>query len=197
MDTLAVRRGIFLADEINYYSQDVNRRAVVFTQGYGGDYAQRCVYKAPNGNRCQIGRYIREDVNIASIEGNTVSSILVQHALPPEILELGVVFLGYCQNLHDTKDNWDKYRGLSIQGEMAVELMISIFSLVMPPVINGRYVIESRTNPPVYIEDFLQGCRELETVESRSYSFTPLKQQNNVNFKSNYIGVQLVQKNLY
>ena len=99
-DSLAVKRRKFLEDTVNYYSEDVSRRAT--------NKAGKCVYLNSEGNNCAIGRYIEPNNQEALMFGGSVYRLLIKHptCLPKEIIDLGENFLTLVQNLHDSSSVW-------------------------------------------------------------------------------------------
>lgn len=90
------RRREFLEEGVAFYSEDVSRRATE---------RRSCFYRAENGNKCFIGRWIPDDKYDKDMEGKVITNWLVS-ILPTHISELGLEFLSMCQALHDGCDNW-------------------------------------------------------------------------------------------
>lgn len=159
-EQLARARGVFLADMINYYGVDPNGRRSVA--------GPACLYHSRDGRKCQIGRYIPDDKYRSALEGTSVVDIDLNDLLPPEVVELGEMFLSYCQLFHDSGVYWGSTY-LSNYGKDRLSAIIDTFKIIMPTKIGNRYLVETSTNPPSYIEDFISAMaiRE-ETVPCQS-----------------------------
>ena len=102
------QRKEFLEETVQFYSEDVTRRA---TDGY------HCMYRTEDGRKCAIGRHISDDKYTSRMEENSCVSNIVFYSLPQEIQDLGQDFLSHIQSLHDGDENWGKEKGLSPIGE--------------------------------------------------------------------------------
>lgn len=113
---LQERRLEFLNDTVNYYSEDVTRRAV--------DCYEICVYfDETTKNKCAIGRFIDENILKSKIQlFGSVARNEIFELLPKNIQELEKRFLMEMQFLHDNSDNWNE-NGLSEQGKHQVEVI--------------------------------------------------------------------------
>lgn len=97
-----------LEDTANHYNS--NNRAMK-------DNGQ-CMYLAPNGNKCAVGRYLNEehkDYKAALRFNFGVGKLLKRF---PNILtvDVPISFLSSLQDLHDRGSNWNE-KGLSEKGE--------------------------------------------------------------------------------
>jgi len=113
MDELQQRQLDFLEDTVKYYSEDTSRRAVKFSGG--------CFYRTDDGRKCAIGRHIPDELYNESIENKVIYSIIEFGCISDELRELGMLFLSYVQELHDSNVYWVSGEGLSIEGGKRVD----------------------------------------------------------------------------
>lgn len=114
----------FLIDMLDFYTQDVTKRA---TSG------NQCKYKTSDGKKCAIGRHIPDDKYIPEIEGYGVcgSGIISPFGLLPiEIQSLEADFLSKVQTLHDVSSYWGAI-GLTEQGRLFIKNIINLNSSEM------------------------------------------------------------------
>lgn len=91
----------FLNETVQYYSEDVKRRAVENVS---------CRYKTRDGKKCALGRWIPDNLYNENIEGCGVEDLISRDLLPDNIKILGAKFLMHVQRLHDFSGSWDKTR---------------------------------------------------------------------------------------
>ena len=109
----------FLQNTINYYSEDVNRRAVV-----DNDDCIECRYLTEDGRKCAIGRFLDITLEQSDKLSNTpVESNRILNLLPNEVRDLGSPFLTDIQFLHDNNFFWNE-EGLSHLGKKYVDTII-------------------------------------------------------------------------
>jgi len=108
----------FLDNMVAYYSEDPENRRSVGIQG--------CLYRAEDGSKCAIGRWIPDDKYNPRIEGTVASASCVFSCLPEQVCELGDDFLASVQNLHDQDPYWNK-TGLSKLGREQLATIRSIY----------------------------------------------------------------------
>lgn len=111
--TIKRRRLEFLEDTVEFYNEDVNRRATE------GSIRGMCSYKTPDGRKCAIGRHIPDKLYTENIEGNSIDENIM-NLLPIKIRKLSKGFLAAVQSLHDKDINWTK-KGISNIGLKDVE----------------------------------------------------------------------------
>lgn len=111
MKTIEQRRKEFLDETVEFYSEDVSRRAI--------NEIGKCRYRMNNGNKCAIGRWIPDEKYKLSLEGTSCNSEMLK-ILPDEIQELGCKFLWMVQQLHDRPQHWNK-EGLTEEGKKYIK----------------------------------------------------------------------------
>lgn len=160
---LRAARGLFFADMLNFYGQDISRRSTRITK-IDGSSSINCYYRHPeNNNKCQIGRYIPDNRYQKELEGS-IEKVL--HLLPASILNLGEGFLTDLQGFHDNKELWEDVEGgLSCLGIERKHNVINGHNLIMPSMLNGRYIVETTSETPMYIEDFIKAMEVLQYQE--------------------------------
>ena len=116
MKTIEERRRLFLDKTVEYYGEDLSRRAI--------NEDDSCYYRASDGKKCAIGRHIPDDKYSEDIEGNFVKAIF--NLLPSEIQEFGTKFLSNVQMLHDENEYWNykEGKGLSERGKQKYDYII-------------------------------------------------------------------------
>lgn len=120
--TLPMKTKLEIIDEtVQYYSEDVSRRA----QEFG-----TCNYMDDAGNRCAVGRCLAEEhiYDAADIEGPVRDLIIelgvadIDEVLSREYQGHDMFFWDDLQHLHDHEGYW-KVGGLTAKGEDWVERM--------------------------------------------------------------------------
>ena len=101
----------FLEDTVAYYSEDVNRRAVV---------NGTCCYRTEDGRCCAIGRFIEDKDYDESFEDHRIMDIF--NKLSQELQSLDKSFLSAVQDLHDDSGCWNT-EVLSDEGLKCVEFI--------------------------------------------------------------------------
>lgn len=102
----------FLQETVDYYSEDVSRRATKNS---------KCLYKTGDGRMCAVGRCLDPEKYELWMEGNSVElSPEIEEALKPQYRGFDVSFLQHVQDLHDKNINWGE-NGLTYEGEEAVK----------------------------------------------------------------------------
>lgn len=117
--TLIERQFDFLADTINHYSENPEKKRC-FNKVQGS-----CRYHPVNSKTdgCAIGRHMtRENQIKADMEFKNVEILIIikPELFPKWMRELGHDFLGKVQRLHDFGSNWNKSE-LSVKGEVEFE----------------------------------------------------------------------------
>lgn len=98
-----------LDDTVAFYEEDPSRRSVMEK---GSGFASKCVYIAPNGNRCALGRYI-EDEHIDKVSeferqksymcgAGLLFDFFTDEILRPEVRSLPTRFWADLQTYHDS-----------------------------------------------------------------------------------------------
>lgn len=111
---------MFLLDMLDYYTTDVNRRAIT-ENGF-------CRYKTNDNKSCAIGRFISNKDYKTEIEGKSVSCEEVKKLIPKELCNLSFEFLRDIQFLHDASKNWHE-NGLTERGKHKIIIIINNYSL--------------------------------------------------------------------
>lgn len=65
----------------------------------------RCLYRAPNGDKCAIGCLIPDELYTPELEGNGANMPIIEdvlHKIYPDVTDEDVLFLLDLQDLHDT-----------------------------------------------------------------------------------------------
>lgn len=116
--TLEEQRLAFLQDTVQYYSEDLTRRAASSNSG-------RCSYLTDDGRKCAIGRHIVENTYSPGFEISPLSEIF--KVLPNNVKALGYDFLSQVQSLHDKAINWNLTcnQGLTESGKHVVQRIIN------------------------------------------------------------------------
>lgn len=126
MNTLQQKQLAFLEDTVNFYNSE-NR-----VLAHNGACIYSSTVKSPG---CAIGRHLSKDLardfDVQKIMFNDrTDDLFVEYfeKLPTEIKELGDVFLGEIQALHDGGFNWNK-DGISETGKIEIERIKKSFNL--------------------------------------------------------------------
>lgn len=117
-----------LNETINFYSEDINRRAV------NEDTA--CMYNTEDGRHCAVGRCLTQEIQEQGInfDCNTNSVYRLQtdytldNILQPQYKGHKTSFWTRLQNLHDESPNWNK-EGLSSVGQLCVDRIKRDFNI--------------------------------------------------------------------
>ena len=109
------RMSKLLTDTKEYYEQDCTRR--------GLDDTLHCQYITPDGHKCSIGRLLPQwALNlIATKEWSELSVDCLLDELSPRVPKalsgIPIHFLTDLQSFHDDQCNWNKLKGVTIQGD--------------------------------------------------------------------------------
>lgn len=123
----------FLIDTIEFYGPDYYGR-----RGYDTT-RERCCFRTPDGKKCAVGRYIRDEMYQTWMEPHSVHS-LVHDSLPvrdlsweqvrdPKVAALSETFLQSIQSFHDTSRHWIDQGGLSFKGKETVQAIVEEYHL--------------------------------------------------------------------
>lgn len=112
---LKERQLAFLNDCITHYTSE-NRGIKVGTKNI-------CSYSGG----CQIGRYLPKKL-CKQLDKESVTVSYIIYELPNWMQKLGGSFLEATQDLHDSKNNWDK-KGLTERGKDKVKIIKENFDL--------------------------------------------------------------------
>lgn len=117
MKTIKEKRTAVLQDTIQYYTQDpIGRRCKNSEECC---YSPKTVDKEATSEGCAVGRLLPTELQEFLDEeytGHTISYNPLFEILPQEIQDLGQLFLGRLQYLHDSDEYWDS-QGLTEEGK--------------------------------------------------------------------------------
>lgn len=117
MKTIKEKRTAVLQDTIEYYTQDpIGRRCKNSEECC---YSPKTIDKEATSEGCAVGRLLPTELQEFLDEeytGLTVSYKPLFYTLPQEVQDLGQLFLGRLQYLHDSDEYWDS-KGLTEEGK--------------------------------------------------------------------------------
>ena len=111
-----------IEETVNYYSEDVNRRA----NNLGG-YS----YKTEDGRMCGVGRCFSEDADFSY--GDYIGKyeeayeVNLDDHLQEQYRGKSIEFWDFIQKLHDTSKYWDE-NGITLDGKMFVERLLEAYA---------------------------------------------------------------------
>ena len=109
-----------IEETVNYYSEDVGRRA----NNLGGYF-----YRTEDGRMCGVGRCMNEyaDFDFGDFVGNYDETYNLENHLQDQYKGHEIEFWKFIQNLHDTSEYWDS-NGITLDGKMFVEELLEEYA---------------------------------------------------------------------